>query len=74
MLQFRAVASGGGSSARSPHFTFGPLVAAYIQYSMLKMCPPFWFMAPPVFWSDRAIALCTKLAKIELFVCIVIVA
>ena len=31
-----------------PHFTFGPLVAAYIQYSILKMCPPtsgFW--SPP---------------------------
>jgi len=28
----------------SPHFTFGPPVAAYIQYCILKMCPPavFW--------------------------------
>jgi len=23
-----------------PHFTFGPLVATYIQYCILKMCPP----------------------------------
>jgi len=37
----------------APHFTFGPLVAAYIQYSILKMWPPllvfgpsFWFLAP----------------------------
>jgi len=29
-----------------PHFTFDPLVAAYIQYSNLKMCPPFCFLAP----------------------------
>ena len=31
-----------------PHFTFGPPVAAYIQYCILKMCPPpsgFW---PPL--------------------------
>ena len=30
----------------APHFTFGLLVAAYIQYSILKMCPSFWFLAP----------------------------
>ena len=29
-----------------PHFTFGPLVAAYIQYSIFKMWPPFWFLVP----------------------------
>ena len=47
-LLLRAVASGGGSGARpphlksvSPHFTFGPLAAAYIQYSIFKMWPPF---------------------------------
>ena len=35
----------------APHFPFGPLVAAYIQYSILKMWPPFWFLAPPTgFW------------------------
>ena len=28
------------------HFTFGPLVAAYIQYCIFKMWPPFWFLAP----------------------------
>ena len=47
----RVVASGGGSVARAPHlksvpphFTFGQLVAAYIQYCILKMWPPsgFW--------------------------------
>jgi len=30
----------------APHFTLGPLFAAYIQYSILKMWPPFWFLAP----------------------------
>jgi len=30
---------------------FGPLVAAYIQYSIFKMLPPFWLLAPPSgFW------------------------
>jgi len=34
-----------------PHFTVGLLVAAYIQYSIFKMWPPFWFQAPPFgFW------------------------
>jgi len=59
------VASGGASGARPPHlrsvpphFTFGPPVATYIQYCILKMWPPllvfdpsFWFLAPPSsFW------------------------
>ena len=46
-IGIRAVASGGGSGARlphlksvPPHFTFGPPVAAYIQYCILRMCPP----------------------------------
>jgi len=55
----RGVASGEASGARSPHlksvppnFTFGPLVAAYIQYSILKKETPsgFWpllFFGPP---------------------------
>jgi len=30
------------------HFTFGPPVAAYIQYCILNMCPPFWFLSPPL--------------------------
>jgi len=35
------------SGPSAPHFALGPLVAAYIQYSILKMCPPpFWFLAP----------------------------
>jgi len=47
----RSVASGGGSGARTPHLTsvpphltFGPPLAAYIQYYILKMWPPsgFW--------------------------------
>jgi len=55
----RAVASGGQwCPARPfeigvPHFTFGRPVAAYIQYCILKMCPPllvfgpsFCFLAP----------------------------
>jgi len=47
-------AGGWGSGARPPHFTFGPPVAAYIQYCIFKMWPPllvfgpsFWFLAPP---------------------------
>jgi len=50
----RAVASGGASGARPPHlksvhphFTFGPLFAAYIQLQYFKNVPPFWFLAPP---------------------------
>jgi len=54
----RAVASGGASGARTPHlksvpphFTFGPLVAAYIQYCILKMWSPLLVLAPPSgFW------------------------
>ena len=49
----RAVASGGACGARPshlksvpPHFTFGPPVVVYIQYCILKMWPPFWFLAP----------------------------
>jgi len=54
-LEIRAVDSGGGKWGPSPHlesvpphFTFGPPVVAYIQYCILKMCPPpsgFW---PPL--------------------------
>ena len=46
-LESRAVASGGGRGARPPHlklvpphFTFGPPVATYIQYCILKMWLP----------------------------------
>jgi len=53
IFRARAVASRGASGARplhiksvSPHFMFGPSVAAYIQYCILKMCPPFWFLTP----------------------------
>ena len=59
-ILLRAVANGGASGARPPrlksvppHFTFGPLVAAYIQHSIFKMWPlllvfgpSFWFLAP----------------------------
>jgi len=34
------------SGARPPHFTFGPPVAAYIQYCILKMWPPSRFCPP----------------------------
>ena len=35
-----------------PHFTFGPPVAAFIQYCIVKMWTPFCFFAPPSgFWS-----------------------
>jgi len=37
----------------APHFTFGPLVATYIQCSIFKMCSPFWFVAPPAAISWR---------------------
>jgi len=36
----------GASGAWPPHFTFGPPVAAYIQYCILNMWPPFWFLSP----------------------------
>ena len=63
----RAVASGGGSGARPPHLktvpphlTFGPPVAANIQYCILKMWfpllvfgPSFWFLTPPATKSWR---------------------
>jgi len=51
-MRTRAVASGGASGALppfeigAPHLTFDPPVAAYIQYCILKMWPPFWFLAP----------------------------
>jgi len=44
----------------APHLTFGPPVAAYIQYCMSKLWPPllvfgpsFWFLAPPAAKSWR---------------------
>jgi len=42
----------------APHFTFGPPVAAYIHYCILKMCPPsgFWpllVFGPPAAKSRR---------------------
>jgi len=30
----------------APHITFGPPVATYIQYCILKMWPLFWILAP----------------------------
>jgi len=61
-FQRRAVASGETSGARPPHlksvpphFTFGHLVAANIQYSIFKMFPPpFWFLVPPAVSWRRA--------------------
>ena len=63
---YRAVASGGPVVLGSPiwnllpHFTFGSLVAAYIQFSILKMWPTFlgfgpsfWFLVPPAAKSWR---------------------
>ena len=45
----------GGQWCSAPHlksvpppFTFGPLVAAYIQYSIFKMWPPFLVFGPPL--------------------------
>ena len=38
---------------RCPHFTFGPPVATYIQYCILKMWSPFWFLVPPAAKSWR---------------------
>jgi len=34
-----------------PHFTFGPPVAAYIQYCILKMSPLLFFAPPSGFWA-----------------------
>ena len=45
---FRKAVASGEQWRPAPHFTFGPTVAAYIQYCILKMCPPpsgFW---PPL--------------------------
>ena len=44
-----------GSGARPPIWNWCPPfhvwpVATYIQYCILKMWPPFWFLAPPGFW------------------------
>jgi len=37
----------------APHFRFSPLVAAYIQYCILKMWPPFCFFSPSSgFWHQ----------------------
>ena len=55
----RGVSGGPGPPFKTcaPHFTFGPLVAAYIQYSIFKMWPPFWFLAHPSgFWPPAAIS------------------
>jgi len=47
----RPVVPGPPFEIGASHFTFGSPVAAYIQYCILKMCPPFWFLAPHfVFW------------------------
>ena len=60
----RAVAIGGASGPRPPHlksvtppFTFGTPVATYIQYCIFKMCPPFWFLAPPAAKSWRRVGI-----------------
>jgi len=57
--RFRAVASGGESGARPPylksvppHFTFGPPVAAYIQYCILKIWPHLLVFGPSVCFLD----------------------
>jgi len=60
----------------TPHFTFGPLVAAYIQYSIFKMWPPFCFLAPPSDfwpplllnpgnWQDQAALMSCRIRAIE---------
>jgi len=66
LLPVKAVASGGpvvpGPHMKSVphHFTFGTPVAAYIQYCILKMWPPFLVLAPPSgFWPPC----CQILAK-----------
>jgi len=47
-----------------PHFTFSPLVATYIQYSILKMCPPLLVLAPPSgFWPPCCYILATGLSR-----------
>ena len=61
-----AVASGKASGARPPHlksvpphFTFGPPVAAYIQYCILKMWPPLLVFGPPSAISCRRACICS---------------
>jgi len=35
----------------APHFTFGPLVAAYFQYTIFKMCAPLLAFGPSFYFS-----------------------
>jgi len=55
----RAVARGGPVvtvptfEVCAPLFKFIPLVAAYIQYSIFKMRPPFWSLVTPASKSCR---------------------
>ena len=53
----------GSSGARPPHlksvppyFTFGPLVAPYIQYSVLKMWPPLLVFGPSIWFLTNSAA------------------
>ena len=64
----RAVASGGAVvpgppiwNLCPPHFTFGPLVAAYMQYSILKMSLPLLVFGPPAAKSWRRACTCAGL-------------
>jgi len=40
LASLRQVRRQQGGQRMPPHFTFGPPVAAYIQYCIFKMCPP----------------------------------
>ena len=48
----------------APHFKFGILVAAYIQYSILKMCPPLLFFGPS-YWFLAPLLLATGLLQLH---------
>jgi len=60
----------------TPHFTFGPPVATYIQYCILKMCTPllffgpsFWFLGPPAAKSWRRACLIVYLGDRLFYSC-----
>ena len=51
----------GGQWCPAPHFTLGPLVAAYIQYTIFKMCSPLLIFGPSSFLAPCCYILATGL-------------
>jgi len=70
LVRAKAVASRGISGAWPPHLksvphhlTFGPPVAAYFQYCILKMWPPLLVFGPSWFWPPCCLILATGLLR-----------